>query len=166
MIKRKRSGKKQKFVVDWELFGKSIERRTARESETIVKTGSRILKEAYRESQKTENRTHKKMPYWWNETIGIKHSECKNKRRATIRARGAVEREERKAAYKRGKKELKGVINLSKKKQWQEICDDLDKDIWGNGYKIVSGRMCEQTPIELALEKRIETANHHSRGRK
>jgi hypothetical protein len=39
-----------------------------------------------------------------------------------------------------------------------ELCEDLDRDIWGDGYKIVTKRIGGLKPYELTLDKKWEIA--------
>ncbi|CAG5073092.1 Protein of unknown function, partial [Cotesia congregata] len=49
----------------------------------------------------------------------------------------------------RAKKNLNRAIKASKAKLWQEICNDLDDDIWCNAYQIVTERLGKASPEGL-----------------
>lgn len=67
--------------------------------------------------------------YWWNERIGELRADAIRARRMTTRAhsRGNIDQrlEEELNSIK---KELKMVINVSKKEKWKTLCKDTDED--------------------------------------
>ncbi|KAG5886457.1 hypothetical protein JTB14_012869 [Gonioctena quinquepunctata] len=81
-----------------------------------------------------KNDTKTSNVYWWNADIANKRKECTRHRREITRKRGnrhtnAREIEEAEDLYKTAKKELRKLINESKKKCWQELLKDLENDI-------------------------------------
>ncbi|KAK9686520.1 hypothetical protein QE152_g37119, partial [Popillia japonica] len=80
------------------------------------------------------------VPYWWNQEISEKRKQCMITRRryTKLRRRGDGEAESLRTyeEYKRCKKELRRLIGLSKKEHWNRLCEELNNNIWGDGYKI------------------------------
>lgn len=48
------------------------------------------------------------------------------------------------------------LITKSKAGKWKELCENLDKDIWGDGYRIVMRQTVKQRPYDLRAEKKKE----------
>lgn len=44
------------------------------------------------------------------------------------------------------KKELRKLIRISTKEHWTKLCNDLNNDVWGDGYKIVLKRTMKLIP--------------------
>nr|CAI5854663.1 unnamed protein product [Callosobruchus analis] len=113
------------------------------------------LKEAYRASTITRGSMHNAdVPYWWNIEIEIKRSECIRTRRILTRLRRragttSVEYHITTEAYKTGRQALRRLIRLSKKEHWRKLCIDVDNDIWGDGYRIVSKSLTNNTPWKI-----------------
>ena len=58
--------------------------------------------------------------------------------------------------YASARKELRKAINKSKKQHWEEICNKLDEDIFGDGYKIVINQLkITQPKVTLTTAERI-----------
>nr|CAI5833253.1 unnamed protein product [Callosobruchus analis] len=103
-----------------------------------------LLKEAYICSTPIKNRRPlNTTPYWWNEQIKEKREECSLARRKLVRegrrCQSEGDRRQLRERYKSCKRELARLIGQSKQKIWQEVCLELEADIWGTGYKIVTG---------------------------
>ncbi|KAG5893563.1 hypothetical protein JTB14_028330 [Gonioctena quinquepunctata] len=69
--------------------------------------------------------------------------------RAEAKGHGDEERDALKNRYKDKKRILKRHILTSKRVIWKEACDDLEDDIWGNGYKIAAGLFRTPSPVDL-----------------
>lgn len=102
--------------------------------------------------------------YWWSDEIAELRREClRKKRECTRNARRNVQevnyrlREE----YKSSKKRLRDNIKAAKKACWRSMCDKLDSDIWGDGYKIVMKQMLGFPPRpQMSMQMVEEVANH------
>ncbi|XP_052740381.1 uncharacterized protein LOC128198524 [Bicyclus anynana] len=107
----------------------------------------------------------KKAPvYWWNEQIREKRDFCTKCRRKYTRQRrkkyiNISNKEEQndeeirlREEYKSAKIALQLAISKSKEKQWKELCEEVDKDTWGLGYRIVTNKLRRQPPsLNMAL---------------
>lgn len=94
-------------------------------------------------------------PYWWGHEIAQKREQCNGARRnlTRMRARRIIDEgivrglEEVLKGYQR---ELKRLINKSKRERWKELCERLDGDIWGDGYRIAMKHLrCPMSPCAL-----------------
>lgn len=98
--------------------------------------------------------------YWWNNNIDSLRKACIKARRKMTRARkNGLLLESRIKEYKEAKTSLKEEINKSKRENWVKICEDVNEDVWGLGYKIVTGKIGHR-PIKLSesLEEQILNA--------
>ncbi|XP_074036343.1 uncharacterized protein [Leptinotarsa decemlineata] len=108
--------------------------------------------------------TTRKPVYWWNDEIAELRKQCLKKRREHTRnAKNAplIENERLWEAYKKTKKRLRFAIKKAKKDCWKRLCEDVDYDIWGNGYKIVmKGMLGFETKPSLTLADMKEVVKH------
>lgn len=106
------------------------------------------------------NIRNKNSMYWWTRDIHMLRKECINTRRMITRGnRTQIDpnvKEELTRKYKEQKKRLKKEITHQKKKCWDELIADLDNDIWGLAYKIVTKRTGN---IKLTIPSIEEAAN-------
>lgn len=88
------------------------------------------------------NRKRQKMTYWWSFHIAEIRATCNSLRRKITRGRkGAGESTDVDTAisnYKEAKINLKHAIKSAKKHAWENLLNDLNKDIWGKAYQIVT----------------------------
>lgn len=119
------------------IFGNECEGR-----DIDVQTCRELLKSAYNKSTpRVRCGTDYSMPYWWGEDIQESISETKRKRKHYQRCSNHEERERRRLIYKYTKKELKRKISKAKREKWRELCDRLEEDVFGDGYKIVKAQL-------------------------
>ncbi|XP_046629039.1 uncharacterized protein LOC124309424 [Neodiprion virginianus] len=93
--------------------------------------------------------------YWWTDEIAELRKSCLAKRRRVTRAGGRSERETLQAEYKTERKRLTYAIRDSKTRCRKKLCEEVDRDPWGAGDNIVTGRLGARIPPEL---KDAETA--------
>ncbi|KAK9695679.1 hypothetical protein QE152_g32402 [Popillia japonica] len=58
--------------------------------------------------------------------------------------------------YKEHKKELRKLIRASKKEQWDKLCEDLNRDVWGDGYKIAIKGIKNIVPYDIPDREKME----------
>lgn len=94
--------------------------------------------------------------YWWNDTIDGLRRNCIRQRRKYTRAmrRGMAEAE--RAGYKEAKRLLGRAIKESKRRQFEDLREDLNRDPWGLGYKIVMKKLGIRTPVQEMDEGTME----------
>lgn len=119
-----------------------------------------ILQEAYASTTPKVRVKNDKAPYWWtNEIAELRVAAVACRRRMTrARARGQVAPEEIIAIegeYRNGRKELRCAIARSKKQCWTNLVEQLDGDVYGDGYKIVTRAMqVRHPPLNLTAEEK------------
>lgn len=140
---------------EWEDFKEIVSWTTKEDIETIENLESEIG-EAYRAS--LSNKAKSQTPFWWTNEIKKKRAEGLRLRRIATRRARQVPRDECRAyaEYKKCKKELQRLINKSKHEKWEELCNELEADIWGKGYQIAVKKLTGYLPFELAVEKKLE----------
>lgn len=101
-------------------------------------------------------KTHKTAVHWWNDEIDELRRNCIRRRRKFTRARrrGAAEAEH--SEYKETRKQLQKAIFNSKKDKWNELREDINRNPWGLGYKIVMEKLCNKSPVREMDEKTME----------
>ena len=105
----------------------------------------------------------KRAVYWWNAEVGqARRNYIKMKRTLTRRnskkESTAEEREDAQAEYRKARSELKQKILNSKKREWKILIQQLDDDIWGKGYQIVTTKFGLKKKSEMTLEERMKQA--------
>lgn len=96
--------------------------------------------------------------YWWNSHIAECRRECIKTRRLMTRERSNTGRisETLWQTYKEAKWKLNREIDKSKTNCWNLICEEVNKDIWGAGYRIVMKKFgLKTTQPSDSLEKEI-----------
>jgi Reverse transcriptase (RNA-dependent DNA polymerase)/Endonuclease-reverse transcriptase len=78
--------------------------------------------------------------YWWNSEIAESRQECNKVRRVCTRARGQAT-DEQLEAYRAARKDLRKLIRKSKEAMWKQLCEEIEQDPWGKGYKIAMKKL-------------------------
>lgn len=118
------------------------------------------LKQAFLGSRKhLKEQNRHSVPYWWNNNIEELRDRCIAQRRCATRSRLRREADrvmqDKWNSYKAAKKLLGDTIKAEKRKLWKEMCDELNEDIWGQGYQHVMRRIKRSdTPFELTTDKK------------
>jgi hypothetical protein len=121
-----------------------------------------IVKEAYKKSTpKVRIDRNRPVPYWWSEKIAVLRNDAVEKRRKYQRAVKKRHREhEFREGYKKAKKTLRAEIGRAKRAKWEDLCSALDRDAFGQGYKIIMSQLNIVNPkITLTLEMKKELAD-------
>ncbi|KAH1029337.1 hypothetical protein HUJ05_002596 [Dendroctonus ponderosae] len=80
--------------------------------------------------------------YWWNKKISEKRKECNRLRRLNMRQKQkGLTIETLNTSYKDAKKSLKKEINKSKSESSKRLRDQLEENVWGKAYGIITKRM-------------------------
>lgn len=121
------------------------------------------IKRAYKKSLIKRNFDVAKLPYWWSEDIESARTAAVVARRRLTRHRARIDtdvvKRELHQAYKEAKTTLGKMIRAAKRQHWLALCEELNEDIWGSGYKITMKRLKgTDTPYELPEDKRVEIA--------
>nr|CAI5864374.1 unnamed protein product [Callosobruchus analis] len=130
-------------------------------SRPTVQQFTEAVHKAQMNSKLKAGKAQEGIPYWWNTDIENKRADCVSLRRRLTRTRykernhpGSPILSELAAEYRRNLKELRRNIEQSKKKHWEDLCAELENDIWGDGYRIVTKRICKNIPWELPIERK------------
>ncbi|XP_037931330.1 uncharacterized protein LOC119666122 [Teleopsis dalmanni] len=75
--------------------------------------------------------------YWWTEEIALLRSQCFASRRQFQRHRSGVDAERLLQKYRENRSKLKKAIIRSKNQAFQTLINDVEQNVWGDGYKIV-----------------------------
>lgn len=120
---------------------------------------SKLIQSAQYRASSQKKGTTKLQPYWWNAEINEIWVRATTARRAVTRARArdtTDQQIEPIETYLNGvRKELKKAIKKSKKSSWRELCNKLDDDIWGDGYRLVVKHVSTPT-LPCCLERNIK----------
>ena len=109
------------------------------------------------------SRNGKRPVYWWSENIAEARRDCIAKKRTMTRVNGKAthtpqEAETAKSEYREARRVLKKRILQSKKDAWKKVIEELDRDIWGNGYRIVTKRLGARKTARISAEQQEEEA--------
>lgn len=127
----------------------------------LIRTLNQICNEVM---PKKRNNNCKRPVYWWNEDIAHLRSNCLRKRRnysRNVRRMSLVEIQPLWEAYTESKKALRNSIKRAKKNSWKTLCDSIDSDIWGEGYKIAMKGMLGFPPALSLTDDVMETVVNH-----
>ncbi|XP_053975327.1 uncharacterized protein LOC128874492 [Hylaeus volcanicus] len=84
--------------------------------------------------------------------------ECLKLRRLAQRAPRRTEASDRSAEYRAAKKTLNRAIKDSKARCWRELCDEANRDPWGQAYKLITRRIrspVAQGTLDAATTERV-----------
>ncbi|KAK9693963.1 hypothetical protein QE152_g33863 [Popillia japonica] len=101
--------------------------------------------------------------YWWNTTVAELRRECVEARRrySRSRSRGSSQANLLWEEYKQSKKILRNSVKKAKRTCWKSLCDDVDADIWGDGYKLVMKRIKGFPPKPQLTMAAMQGIVHH-----
>ncbi|KAI5731333.1 hypothetical protein M8J77_008370 [Diaphorina citri] len=150
----------------WRLREDRIEVFQNRVSERINKadtptTTVELIQSICNETFPQKSTSSKRKPvYWWNEEIVNLRKQCSVIRRSLVRRnarrdRNLEEIEALKREYYTKKKNLRVAITQSQSLAWKKLCDELNDNIWGTGYKIVCKRFASPTANNLTTEEKL-----------
>ncbi|CAB0030775.1 unnamed protein product [Trichogramma brassicae] len=69
--------------------------------------------------------------YWWTEDIAECRRACLRARRLAQRARGRASEAARREDFAVARRNLHVAIKASKHRCWKQLCDEADRDVWG-----------------------------------
>lgn len=107
------------------------------------------------------SRKLRKEIYWWTEEIAALRRECIATRRQGTRQNRRAEAPRDNPyleEYRNARRNLREAIKRSKRERWRELCECVDMDVWGDGYKIATRQMRNPPPV-LPAEKVAEVVN-------
>ncbi|KAI5718795.1 hypothetical protein M8J76_000447 [Diaphorina citri] len=143
-------------TLDRDVLRRQVRGRTANDEKEL----SLLITSACDKSMKKKTTQKRRETYWWNEDISNKRKECIRKRRTYTRMRRTLANtnicDRAYQEYKTAKYDLKTEIHKSKSNSWKDLCAELDKDIWGQAYKIVTKKIKHKQPVIPPEERRLQ----------
>lgn len=79
--------------------------------------------------------------YWWSDQIAELRAKCNKARRQAQRAKRDVDRTYYRGIHKELRAELSQAIKDSKRVKFKELCEGVNDNPWGAGYKIVMNKL-------------------------
>lgn len=113
---------------------------TADASRVVTQMMQAITKSCDRSMPK-RGRTRRKAVYWWNEEISEARKNCLRLRRRLTRSRRSGNATTQHDVFRAARKELRRAIADSKKRHWLQLCQDINENPWGLGYKLVTKKL-------------------------
>lgn len=119
-----------------------------------------ILRQSYFATTEKVKTQEGRVPYWWTYEIAALRREVLILRRRVTRLRGNHNREpiaavEAHTHYIRAKRDLKRAIVNAKKRCWENLVNEVENDVFGDGYKIVTRKLSVNQPsLQLTEEER------------
>lgn len=132
-----------KIAINREVFRDTIQLLSAGR-QMDCKTLTKCIKVAQKLSlEKRNTTTIGAQPYWWNQEISQRRDKTNAARRTLKRRRKTRNRSEQEIQtledeYREERRKYKRAINDSKRWHWRKICEELENDVYGIGYKIVT----------------------------
>ncbi|KAF2902775.1 hypothetical protein ILUMI_03403, partial [Ignelater luminosus] len=125
-----------KVLINWEVFRTEVQRRVeglGANEKTCHKKCTEIIKSA-----------HKKATRVHNGRVCIERSREITRLPRDVDGGDDTMLDEYRARYKTAKKELRRLINKSKRAHWNQLFEDIENDIWSSGYGIAM-KDCQDT---------------------
>lgn len=114
---------------------------------------------AYRTSIGRDEINQREVPYWWNENIEEARNRYIRARRKHSRLKsqgyteqGTLEQCKREMREEAGR--MKTLIRTSKRERWKRLVAELNEDIWGEGYRLVTGQLANGDRHSIPVSKR------------
>lgn len=143
-------------LLDREAFKRSLREHMGGGAVTADETLIRVVSRACDEAMPRRRTARAKgQVYWWTDEINNLKAECIAARRRGVRGnrrQGAQGENLALQEYREARKRLRDAIKNSKREKWRKVCEDIDRDVWGDGYKIVTRRM-GVTPPAIPAER-------------
>lgn len=116
---------------------------------SLVGATMRLLTRACASSMPQKKAVRNRQPaYWWTTEIANLRGNCLRLRRLAQRSRrNTPDFHLKTEQYRAARQALKIAIGRSKANKWKELCDDVESDPWGLGYKLVLQKLkgCDTT---------------------
>ncbi|KAI5730899.1 hypothetical protein M8J77_001764 [Diaphorina citri] len=104
----------------------------------------------------------RKPVYWWNQEISELRKKCFAFRRKLVRGNRSGNEEDkdrRRREYYNSKKDLRRSIRKSQTEAWKKLCQDLNDNVWGNGYKIVCKKLKLNNNKQMSTAEKLREAD-------
>lgn len=84
---------------------------------------------------------HFKPVYWWNKEIDKLRRQCHKSRRLAQRSRRRQNHDTYLRQYQEARLVLMKAIKISKRQCWQDLCSEVNNDLWGRPYRVIMTRL-------------------------
>ncbi|XP_044316451.1 uncharacterized protein LOC123037861 [Drosophila rhopaloa] len=117
--------------------------------ESVVSSTMSTIKRACDASMPKSGNPHRRGAevYWWTDEISALRETSLRYRRHLTRARRSGNFATQEEEYKKAKKLLNIAIRISKRNKWKSLCNDVNKDPWGLGYKLVMKKLRSRSTL-------------------
>lgn len=113
--------------------------------------------------RKKKQNSMRRPVYWWNPEVAEIRREALNAKRKLTRGNKkknltSTDKEQLMQEYRDKRQKLSNAIIHAKQQSWKIVCDDLNNNPWGDGYKLVQKKFKIQNSAHLddpTLEKTI-----------
>ncbi|CAB0031150.1 unnamed protein product, partial [Trichogramma brassicae] len=109
--------------------------------EMVDQLGAAMIAACDAAMTRMSRRRRREPVYWWTEEIAGLRGACLRARRLAQRARGRQDWGTRRAEYVAAKRRLSAAIKAGKRRCWNLLCEESDRDTWGRPYEIVMSRL-------------------------
>ncbi|CAB0042908.1 unnamed protein product [Trichogramma brassicae] len=109
--------------------------------EMVDQLGAAMVTACHAAMTRTSKRRRREPVYWWTEEKAGLRGACLRARRRAQRARGRQDWGTRCAEYVTAKRRLSAAIKAGKRRCWNLLCEEVDRDTWGRPYEIVMSRL-------------------------
>lgn len=138
----------------------NLEGRT--KAESVARAAINIITRACDVSMpRKRSRENRRPVYWWTNEIADLRRKSLQLRRVAQRARNRPDTMAALMEYKTARKTLRIAIKKSKTSKWRALCEEVNEDPWGMGYKIVlkkiSAPVAENEMEEEVMENIVDT---------
>ncbi|CAH2226409.1 jg10228 [Pararge aegeria aegeria] len=141
------------------IFAETIKKQQIETPEDLIEATNRAC-----DSSMPRKKTNKRQEiYWWNNEIAEARQKCIQCRRRLTRENTKKKKKknhhDQQSAlyndqYKEAKLLLQRLIIKSKNKSWEAVCEEVDQDVWGLGYKIVTKKLKGNPAVQISNENK------------
>lgn len=103
----------------------------------------------------------RKPVYWWSDEIAEKRRNCLRDKRLMVRANKGMDgtyKARCREKYTQSRAALKAAITVAKRSAWKKLINEIDSDVWGKAYQIVTQKLRAKAPATLAEDEQMEIA--------
>lgn len=100
--------------------------------------------------------------YWWCDEVARARKKCLACKRTLARVNRKDQELQKigcRERYKEARNELKKAIIAAKRKAWKTVIEEVEQDIWGKGYRIVTDKIKRAPPTGLDDQQQMEMAS-------
>lgn len=118
-----------------------------------------VMVRACSDSMKRAGAARGRAAYWWNAEIADLRTAALRARRRFQRKRRRTEEEDcagERQEMREAKKALRAAIHKSQRESWKKLCEEIDHNTWGEGYKIATRKIKGKGQIPAMSKERVQ----------